>query len=365
MNKTVLYDEHIKNGGKIVEFGGYLLPVEYTSIALEHKAVREDVGVFDVSHMGEIRIKGKDSSKFVNYLYTNDCVSSENNKMIYGLMLYENGCVVDDLMAYKYSDDEVLLVVNASNMEKDYEYIKEVLNKNSFDCQAINESSFTSQLALQGPKAKDVLGELTKYDLSKLKLFEFDDMYLNINNKETKFLVSRSGYTGSDGFEIYGKNEDILELFKIFVTKNVTLCGLGCRDTLRFESAMPLYGHEISDTLTPLEAGLTYAIKFEKEFIGRDALLTLKEKGLSKKLVGLELKERGIARGGYEVYDNDKMIGYITTGYMIPNTESSYALAYVDIDKSKIGTELTIKIRKNFVKCVVRNKKFLNKAYVK
>ena len=358
--KTCLYNNHLKHNGKIVEFGGFLMPLEYSGISEEHYAVRNDAGLFDCSHMGEFKVSGIDTQKFLNYLLTSNVKDVANNHMIYGLMLYENGTVVDDLMVYKVNDNECMLVVNASNIDKDFDYIKKHMD--GLNVEVKNLSSDCGELALQGPKAKDYLATLTSYDLDSLKFFDFTCIEIN----GAKYNVSRSGYTGSDGFEIYGANKDIVDLFEDLLEAGVTPCGLGCRDTLRFEAAMPLYGHEISDKITPLEAGLNYAIDFEKEkFIGKDALLKQKEAGIKRKLVGLELKERGIARGDYKLFSGGKEIGYITTGYMIPGTQKCYALGFVDVDYSKMGTEIDVQIRNRMVRMVVRNKKFLKKEYVK
>ncbi|MGD9604701.1 MAG: glycine cleavage system aminomethyltransferase GcvT [Bacilli bacterium] len=360
MNKTILYDEHVRLGGKIVEFAGYLLPIEYTGIGLEHQAVRDQCGVFDVSHMGEIEITGEDTIAFINYLFTNDVANVEANRMTYGMMLYPHGGVVDDMMVYKYDNHHCLIVVNASNKDKDLAWILD--HQNGYDVNVVDRSNYYSQLALQGPNAEKILQPLTKYPLSSLKLFDFDHMII-LNHD---FLVSRSGYTGSDGFEIYGANEAILELFKLFATNpEITLCGLGCRDTLRFEASMPLYGHEIDDTINPLEAGLNYGVKLDKVFIGSDILVADLKEGLKRKVVALELIDRGIARNGYEVEANGQVIGHVTTGYMIPNTTKSYAFALIASEFATLGTTLDIRIRKNLVKAKVRNKRLLDKKYVR
>jgi len=360
MEKTVLYEEHLKLDAKMVEFGGFLMPLEYSSIALEHKAVREACGLFDVCHMGEIYIKGLDALNFVNHLITSDLSNVEESKMLYGLLLNEEGTVIDDLMVYKFSDEDILLVVNASNKDKDYEWI--LKQKINFDCTVIDRSSEIGLLALQGPHSDFVLNKYTDYELEKIKFFHFTKMI--INKKE--FLVSRSGYTGEDGFEIYGDTLDVLDLFKVLSKdKDVTLCGLGARDTLRFEAAMPLYGHELSDQISPLEAGLNYAISYNKDFIGKNALLKLKEIGVKRKLVGLELLERGIARSTYLVYKGEVEIGEITTGYMIPNSTKAYALAYIKSENAVLGEEVFVKIRNSFVRAVIRDKKFLEKKYKK
>ena len=359
IKKTILFDEHVNHGGKIVEFGGFYMPIQYTDINNEHLKVRNECGLFDVSHMGEIIVKGKDATKFLEKLVTSNMENAPVNKMTYGLLLYENGGVVDDLMVYKYSNEYYLLVVNASNTDKDYEWL--LSHKENEEVEISNVSNEFGQLALQGPLAKDVLSTMTDFDLGSLKLFEFAEF--DILNE--KCIVSRSGYTGEDGFEIYSNNDAIIKLFKVLADeKNICLCGLGCRDTLRFEAAMPLYGHEISQDITPVEAGLNYALDLSKDFIGADVLRKQKEEGVNRKLVGIELIERGIARGDYKLFSEGKEIGIITTGYMIPNTSNCYALGFVTPDK-KIGDIIEVQIRKNMVKAKIRNKKFLNKKYVK
>lgn len=358
MKKTVLYDEHLKLGAKMVEYAGYMMPVEYLGLTEEHLAVRSTCGVFDVSHMGEIAIRGTDAKKFVNYLVTSE-VSSTPYKMIYGMMLYENGGIVDDLMVYYVSDDDIFLVVNASNLEKDYEWI--VSHQEGFDVVVVNLSDETSQLALQGKDAVKYLQKLSDYDFNNFKMYDFDYFHL----LHYPFVVSRSGYTGEDGFEIYGPDDGILELFQWLIAEGVTPCGLGCRDTLRFEANMPLYGHEIDSNINPLEATLTFALAFNKDFIGKKALLEAKAQGINRKIVGLELLDKGIARGGYEVVKDDQVIGYITTGYLVPGSNKALALAMLDKGNWDLGTEVMVRIRKNLVRAQIRDKKFLNKKYVK
>ena len=360
LHKTCLYENHLAHGAKIVEFGGFLMPLEYSGITPEHHAVRNNAGLFDCSHMGEIAISGRDTIPFLNYLLTSNIEKAPALQMTYGLLLYKNGCVVDDLMVYKINDTSCMLVVNASNTKKDYEYICD--NKGNYNVTIKNQSAKCGQLALQGPKAIEYLRELTDYDLDELKYSHFDYFKINGDN----FNVSRSGYTGSDGFEIYGEIEDIKDLFEKLASMGVTLCGLGCRDTLRFEAAMPLYGHEISDQITPLEAGLSFAVDFsKKDFIGMDALVKQKKQGLKRRLVGIELLERGIARGDYKLFVGEEEVGYVTTGYMIPETNNAYALGFVNLPYNKIGTEIEVQIRNRNVKAVVRDKKFLNKEYAR
>lgn len=361
MKRTILYEEHLKLNAKMVEFAGYDMPIEYSGIVNEHLSVRNGCGLFDVSHMGEILISGIDAKKFANFIVTSR-VPDKDMRMIYGMMLYSNGGIVDDLMLYHYNDEKILLVVNASNLDKDFDWINEkAKEKNDWNFTLENISNITSQLALQGPLAKDVLGKHTKFNLSLMQMYDFNELEIDGMN----FLVSRSGYTGEDGFEIYGQGEYILELFKSFIKDSVTPCGLGCRDTLRFEANMPLYGHEINEKINPIEATLTFALDFEKDFVGKEALLKYKENGIKRKIVGLELVDKGIARSEYVVEADDKKIGFITTGYLIPGVNKAYALAMLDEGYWKKGTEVFVKVRKNLVKAVVRDKKFLNKNYVK
>lgn len=357
--KTPLYDEHVKRGGKIVEFGGYLLPVEYTSIVNEHNAVRENCGLFDVSHMGEIFITGSDSTKYLNYLLTSNVEKQSDFRMQYGMALYEDGNIVDDLMIYKYNNEKYLIVVNASNTDKDYEWF--LKNKEGFDVEVINKSNEYGQLALQGPKAYLELNKLSDFNFDNMKFYDFN--IVNINNSQ--FICSRSGYTGGDGFEIYGSPQDIVNLFKTLADSNVTLCGLGCRDTLRFEGALPLYGHEISDKINPVMACLNFACDYTKDFIGKAKLEEYKQNP-TYKLVGIELIDKGIGRSGYEVLnENEEEIGYITTGYLLPGHEKALALALVKIEYSQINTKVFIKVRKKALEAFVRDRKFMNKIYKK
>lgn len=367
--KTALYDEHLKRGGKIVEFGGYLLPVEYTGIANEHFSVRENVGMFDVSHMGEIFVTGEKASEFLNYVLTCNSLKQNEYRMQYGLLLYNNGTFVDDLMIYKYNNQKFLIVANASNTEKDYLWLCDCLSKyiknNDLDIDDVkieNKSDLYGQIALQGPNAYKILNSLSNIDFNQIKMYDFIECEINGH----MMIISRSGYTGGDGFEIYGFNKDIVNLFCLLNDNyNVTLCGLGCRDTLRFEGALPLYGHEISDQINPIMAGLNFACDYTKEFIGKESLLEYKQ-NQTKKLVGIELLDKGIARSEYEVLNKDEeVIGYITTGYMIPGYNNSLAMALIDINYSKINTEVFVRIRKKLAKAVVRDKKFMNKKYIK
>jgi aminomethyltransferase len=338
-----------EHGGVFVEYVGYYMPVNFSNgIIFEHNSVRNNVGLFDISHMGEIKINGQETIKFINYVGTNNLTKISNQQMQYQILCFADGGAIDDMMAYKFSDQEVLLVCNAANKDSVYQHLsKEAKN---FKVEVIDESNFTSAIAVQGPKALEAMRLLT--DLEPLKYLNFitvDDL-----------LISRSGYTGEDGFEIYGSDKKIIELTKKLLNQGVILCGLGSRDTLRFEAGLPLYGHELADYISPIQAGLNFAIDFNKEsFIGKEALLNEKN-NLKQKIYGLELLDKGIARQGYLVFDAEKEIGFITSGFMIPGTKSSYANALLSANY-KIGDIVEIEIRSRKIKAVIRKKKYINK----
>lgn len=365
LKKTALFNAHQRYGGKIIDFAGWALPVQYKGILEEHEAVRSTAGVFDVSHMGEIEIKGPQAMDFVQYLVTNDVSKIDSGQIIYALMCYPNGGVVDDVLIYKFSDEYIYIVVNASNIEKDYNWMLQ--NSDGYNVQISNKSEEISQIAVQGPEAERILQKLTEEDLSKLMFFNFKDSVLLDG---IKCLISRSGYTGEDGFEIYTSNEvaeklwdRILEIGKEY---GVVPAALGCRDTLRFEACLPLYGNEITENITPLEAGLGMFVKLDKvNFIGRDYLFKQKEEGLKRKLVGFEMIDRGIPRHGYEVMAGEEKIGTVTTGYFSPSLKKNIGLALVDSKFSELDTEILIQIRNKPQRAKVINKKFYSKNYKK
>jgi len=342
--KTPLYDTHIKYGGKVVEFAGYELPVQYTSIISEHLAVRNAAGLFDVSHMGEILFTGEGALNSLNYLLTNKFDDMKDGQVRYSMMLYKNGTIVDDVLVYKVKDGNYLVVVNASNKDKDYQWMNE--NKLS-DTSVTDMSDHFAQIALQGPLAESIMGGII--DLNKInpKYYTFQ---MDVEIAGSKCIVSRTGYTGERGFEIYINTIDAPKVYELLMsTGEVTPCGLGARDTLRLEAAMPLYGHELSDKILATETGLDNFIKYEKEFIGKDALI---ENPPKCKRIGLTLIDRGIAREGAIVYDGDKEVGYVTSGTMSPLTGKSIAMArvlketqgnnlIVDVRGRKINAELT------------------------
>lgn len=359
MKRTALYEEHVKSGGKLVEFAGYELPIQYIGIAEEHHAVRNDVGMFDVSHMGEIEVKGKDALKFVQHLVTNDVMSLVNHQVLYTMMLYEKGTVVDDLLVYRFDENDIYLVVNAANVDKDYAWIQKQAEE--FDVNLNNVSDNVVQIALQGPNAQKVLQQLVDIDLSTIEFFHSNsDLYI----KDVPALISRTGYTGEDGFEIYVDKKHGPTVWSYLIDLDVQPIGLGARDTLRFEACLPLYGHEISDTITPLEARLGMFVKLDTDFIGKSVLEEQKLNGVERKLVGIELS-KGIARNGSELYHGDEKIGFVTTGYKSPTLNKSIALAIVDSAYSKLGTDIDVQVRKKRLSAKVVSRRFYKKNYKK
>ncbi len=350
--KTPLTEKHIELGATMVDFSGWNMPIQYSSIKEEHLAVREDVGIFDVSHMGEIIVSGEDSENFTNYLITNDIKSIEVGQCLYTFMCYQDGGVVDDLIVYRLREDEFMFVVNASNIEKDYEWMLE--NSNKFDVEIKNISDSVGLLAIQGPNSTKYVSEVLNVDLSEVRSFSFV--------KKDGIIISRTGYTGEDGFEIYSYNENTVKLWEEFTKLGVRPCGLGSRDTLRFEAGLPLYSNELSKDINPLEALLSMFVKLDKDnFIGLDSLKKIKETGVKKKVVGLELDGKAIARHGCEVYSNDnKLIGYVTTGYRSISFNISLAFSYIDSNYANIGDNVSVIIRNKVVSATVTTKRFLN-----
>ncbi|MGX1983058.1 glycine cleavage system aminomethyltransferase GcvT [Thermolongibacillus altinsuensis] len=362
MKRTPLFPIYEQYGAKTIDFGGWELPVQFSSIKEEHEAVRARAGLFDVSHMGEIEVKGKDSLAFLQKVMTNDVAKLTNGRAQYTLMCYENGGTVDDLLIYKKDEDHYLLVVNAANTEKDVEW----LNKHAFgDVELTNISEKIAQLALQGPLAEKVLQTLTDIDLSQMKFFEFKD---NVNLQGINALVSRTGYTGEDGFEIYCRAEDAIILWNAILEAGkedgVLPCGLGARDTLRFEATLPLYGQELSKDITPIEAGLGFAVKTNKEidFIGKDVLKKQKEEGTLRKLVGIEMIDKGIPRHGYPIFSEEEEIGFVTTGTQSPTLKKNIGLALIKSEFSALDTEVKVDIRGKRLKAKVVATPFYKRA---
>ncbi|MBC1729818.1 glycine cleavage system aminomethyltransferase GcvT [Listeria seeligeri] len=358
LQKTPIHPIYEKYGAKTIDFGGWDLPVQFSGIKAEHEAVRTDVGLFDVSHMGEVLVEGPDSTAYLQYLLSNDIEKIKIGKAQYNIMCYENGGTVDDLVVYKITETKYILVVNAANTEKDYEWMV----KNVFgDVTVTNVSSMYGQLALQGPNAEKVLTKLTDIDLSSISFFGFVE---DANVAGVKTIISRSGYTGEDGFEIYMQSEDAVKVFEAIMAEGVLPIGLGARDTLRLEAVLALYGQELSQDITPLEAGLNFAVKLKKEadFIGKEALVKQKEAGLTRKLVGIELIERGIPRHDYSVFQNDKKIGIITSGTQSPTLGTNIGLALLETPYTELGQEVEVGIRTKKIKAKVIATPFYKRA---
>ncbi|MCK5759633.1 MAG: glycine cleavage system aminomethyltransferase GcvT [Clostridiales bacterium] len=365
MKKTPLYETHLELGAKIIDFGGWMLPVQYSSIIKEHNAVRESAGVFDVSHMGEIYITGKDAADFADYLVTNDLSDIKSGMVIYSPMCYLDGGTVDDVLVYCLSAKNYLFVVNASNIEKDFNWIKS--NSKDFEVKVENLSESYGQIAVQGPKAQEILSEMTDINLNDIEFFKFNT---SMEIGGVRALVSRTGYTGEDGFELYLSVADAPKLFTEILKigkDRIEPCGLGARDTLRFESCLPLYGHELSQDISPLKAGLKYFVRLNAgKFMGRDALMNEEKTGLLKKSTGFEMLERGIARNGYSVFNStgDK-IGVVTSGSMCPTLSKNMGMGLLDTKYAKSGTEIYIGIRNKKVKAITVKKPFYKKKYRK
>lgn len=359
--RTCLYAKHVELGALISPFGGFDMPIQYSDIISEHNAVRHDCGIFDVSHMGEVLITGADAERYVQHIFTNDVSKEYVGKIQYGMMLYPEGGVVDDLLVYKMGENNFFLVINAANIDKDVEWMKS--NAAGFDVTIDNQSEKYGQIAIQGPKSEEVVESVLGLQVKELEFYTFK----TIDLPSETLIVSRTGYTGEDGFEIYGTHSYINEAWdKLIASKKVLPCGLGCRDTLRFEVGLPLYGDELSQDITPIEAGLGIFVKVDKpEFIGRDAIVKQKEEGVQKKIVGLELSDHAIPRHGYEVLSGDKVVGYVTTGYSSISTGKSVAMALVEKAYATLGDTLQVKIHRKLHTATVTKKKFYNKNYKK
>jgi len=364
LKKTPLYESHIKLGGKIIEFGQWLLPVQYTGIIEEHEQVRKAAGLFDVSHMGEILVTGPDAAAYIQKLITNDIESAKDGQIVYSPMCYPAGGTVDDLLVYKFSREMYLLIVNANNTNKDYEWMLENLEGRA---EVKNVSDDYAQLAIQGPKAQEILQKIASCPLRELKFFRFTECVLLDG---IKVIVSRTGYTGEDGFEIYTSPENAVllwdKLLEAGAGNGLVPVGLGARDTLRLEASLPLYGNELDSDITPLEAGLERFVKLNKEgFIGREALMNQYHSGVKRKLAGFEMLEKGIPRSRYPVQKDGKNIGHVTSGSFSPSLKKSIGLALIESAYAEEGAELDILIRGRPVRAVCVPVPFCFKKYKK
>ena len=360
--KTCLYDSHVALGAKMSPFAGFIMPIQYAGIVQEHLAVRQHVGMFDVSHMGEIFVEGPDAEAFVNHIFTNEIRGLEPGKVLYGMMCYENGGTGDDLLVYReFEKDHFLLVVNAANIDKDFDWIKEQVK--GFNCTVRNESPVWGQIAVQGPEAeKTVIDVLGYKEAASLGFYTFCD----VEYKGKRLILSRTGYTGEDGFELYTTIENTIEIWDRLLKAGVQPCGLGCRDTLRFEAGLPLYGDELSPEISPVMAGLGMFCKYEKDFIGKEALLDQKAGNLEKKLVGIEIFDKAIPRAGYPVeLEDGTEVGVVTTGYHSISLDKSICFALVRKDVSALDTPLSVRIRKKVFPGKVIKKRFYQTNYKK
>jgi aminomethyltransferase len=351
MKKTPLNQTHIDAGARMVDFGGWHMPVQYSGLSQEHQAVRTKAGLFDVSHMGEVTVEGEGAEDFLNHLVTNNVSKLVDGQAQYTVMCYENGGIVDDLLVYRRAPGKYLLCINAGNTEKDWDWIQKIAARFP-KARCKNVSDEFSQIALQGPLATQILARLTDFDLSAIKYYHFAET--DVAGKPV--ILSRTGYTGEDGFEIYAQAADGPYLWSKILEEGAPLglvpAGLGARDTLRTEMKFPLYGHEITQDTNPLEAGLGWVVKLDKpqNFVGKEALLKAKGAGFSRSLVGLKVLDRGIARQGYEIFDNDNkgVVGTVTSGTPSPSLGYPIAIGYVKKEFSAPGTKLSIKVRDRF-----------------
>ncbi len=345
MDQTPLYPVYAKYNAKIIDFYGWALPVQFSSIIQEHQTVRTQVGLFDVSHMGEILVQGPEATAFLDYALTNLISGLRPGGIRYSPLCYENGGTVDDLLVYCLEPDQFLLVVNASNTTKNLDFL---LNASAgYQVSIIDQSKEFAQLALQGPKALAVLSELTEYPLDNLGYYRF---VKELDIAGSKVLISRTGYTGEDGFEIYLPPDQAIRIWEILLEVGapygIAPIGLGARDPLRFEAGLPLYGNELSESISPVEAGLERFIKLDKpSFIGKEALQKQIENGAPRRLIGIQMIERGIPRAGYTIFNDDRAVGFVTSGSYCPTLNGNFAMALLETNAARPDLELVVDIR--------------------
>ena len=353
LKKVALNEVHVALNAKMVPFAGYNMPVRYSSDKEEHNTVRNGVGIFDVSHMGEFMIEGEKALDLIQYVTSNDASKLENGQAQYSCLPNAEGGIVDDLLVYKFNDTKYMLVVNASNIEKDWKWIQD---HNSFGASMENISDNISLFAVQGPKAQELLQQITQLDLGSMKYYTFNKG--NIGNITDGAIFSATGYTGAGGFEIYVYNEFAQAVWNLVMETGAPLgikpIGLGARDTLRLEMGYCLYGNDIDDTTSPIEAGLGWITKFTKDFINSESLLEQKDAGTKRRLVGFEMEDKGIPRPGYPIQDgHGNIIGVVTSGTMSPTMDKGIGLGYVMSEFKSPGTEIMIEVRNKTLKAVV------------
>ena len=350
MKKTTLYNEHIKLNAKMVDFGGFNMPIQYDGISVEHINVRNNVGIFDVSHMGEFFVEGNESLEFLDYVCSNKIENIEINGAQYNCLINERGGIIDDLIIYRVKEKEYMLVVNASNIEKDWKWLNTQSYK--FNCKILNKSDKLGLISVQGPKSLELINDIFDNDFSSIKKFNF----ILFNYKNSKIIVSNTGYTGSLGYELYVNNNTILDLWNLLYSnkEKYSLCavGLGARDTLRIEVGYPLYGNDINDLTTPHEANLMWVTDLNKDFIGKNKIIESINKS-KKKLVGFKMTDRAIPRKNYNIYDNkNKRIGKVTSGTYSPSLKVGLGMAMIDFYDFK-SNEIYIENRSKFSKAII------------
>ncbi len=351
--KTPFYEIHKNLGANIIEFGGWDMPVYYTTPIEEHNVVRNSVGLFDTSHMGEILVNGKDALDFLQQIVTRDLSTLKIGQIYLTVMCNYAGGIIDDLTVSKMSENEFFLVVNAGTLEKDFEWLKKLAEDSEAETEVHNISNDIAKLDLQGPKSNEVLAKITSMNLNEIKRYHFEEgIVCGIQT-----IVSRSGYTGEDGFELYfepGHSERMWnEIMKAGEEFGIKPCGLGARDTLRLECAMMLYGNDIDENRLPIQGSYNWVVNFQKDFVGKNAMLEQHNAGISEKIVGFEMLDRGIARHGYEIFNGNEKIGIVTSGGPSPTLKKNIGLAYVKKQFCELGTEIEIKIRESFLKAKV------------
>ncbi|HVB75323.1 MAG TPA: glycine cleavage system aminomethyltransferase GcvT [Ktedonobacteraceae bacterium] len=342
--RTPLYEEHRALGARLVEFSGWEMPVQYSSILEEHRAVRTRAGLFDVSHMGEFKVEGPDALAYLQYLVPNDVSRLAIHQALYTQLCLPDAGTIDDLLVYRLGENQYMLVVNAGNIDKDFAWAEQ--QSRNFDITLVNQSDVTALLALQGPEAQAILQPLTGVDLTSIRYYHFEPGKVD----GIDCLISRTGYTGEDGFELYCTSIDVVKLWRDLLAagkeRGLLPAGLGARDTLRLEAAYCLYGHELDEATNPLEAGLGWTIKLNKgEFLAHDALVKIKEQGVKRKLVGIEMVDRGVCRGGYAIYEDGEQIGVLTSGAPAPTLNKNIGMGYVAAARAIPGNTVSIDIR--------------------
>jgi aminomethyltransferase len=344
LKRTPLFDEHRALDARLVEFSGWEMPVQYSGILEEHRAVRTRAGLFDVSHMGEFRVAGPDALAYLQYLVPNDVSKLTIHQALYTQLCLPDAGTIDDLLVYRLDENEYMTVVNAGNIDKDFAWA--VQQSRNFDVRLTNQSDSTGLLALQGPEAQSILQPLTEVDLSGIRYYHFEPGKVD----GIECIISRTGYTGEDGFELYCSSADVARLWRDLLAagkeRGLLPAGLGARDTLRLEASYCLYGHDLDEATNPLEAGLGWTIKLNKgEFIGHDALAKIKEQGVKRKLVGIQMVERGVCRGGYAIYADGEQIGALTSGAPSPTLNKNIGMGYVEAALAVPGKTVHIDIR--------------------